>query len=96
MLTFIVVVATVPLLCVSVTESWKVAPLSEETSTLAGAVTTMAQAGWFHDSQYGFKQAGGDIKRLIDAGGIAGVGSHGQQQGIGYHWSCGTSAWAMA
>ena len=52
----------------------------------AGAVTTMAQAGWFHDSQYAMKQVGGDIKRLIDAGGIAGVGSHGQQQGIGYHW----------
>ncbi len=52
----------------------------------AGAVTTMGQAGWFHDSQYGFKQAGGDIKHLIDAGGIAGVGSHGQQQGVGFHW----------
>ncbi|MBL0172183.1 MAG: amidohydrolase family protein [Gemmatimonadaceae bacterium] len=52
----------------------------------AGAVTTMGQAGWFHDSQYNMKQAGGDIKKLIDAGGSAGVGSHGQQQGIGFHW----------
>ena len=52
----------------------------------AGAVTTMGQAGWFHDSQYGMKVIGGDIKHLIDAGGSAGVGSHGQQQGIGYHW----------
>lgn len=51
-----------------------------------GAVTTMGQAGWFHDSQYPFKEVGGDIKHLIDAGGLAGVGSHGQQQGIGYHW----------
>ncbi len=51
-----------------------------------GAVTTMGQAGWFHDSQYGMKAIGTDIKRLVDAGGIAGVGSHGQQQGIGYHW----------
>ncbi|MES2521859.1 MAG: amidohydrolase family protein, partial [Gemmatimonadota bacterium] len=51
-----------------------------------GAVTTMAQAGWFHPSQYGMKDIGGDIKKLIDAGGTAGVGSHGQQQGIGYHW----------
>jgi imidazolonepropionase-like amidohydrolase len=32
------------------------------------------------------KQMGGDVKKLIDAGGLAGVGSHGQQQGIGYHW----------
>ncbi|MEP7001558.1 MAG: amidohydrolase family protein, partial [bacterium] len=52
----------------------------------AGAVTTMAQAGWFHDSQYPMKLVGTDIKHLIDAGGSAGVGSHGQQQGIGYHW----------
>ncbi|MES2176652.1 MAG: amidohydrolase family protein [Gemmatimonadota bacterium] len=51
-----------------------------------GAVTTMAQAGWFHDTQYPMKLVGGDIKHLIDAGGNAGVGSHGQQQGIGYHW----------
>lgn len=51
-----------------------------------GAVTTMGQAGWFHDSQYGMKLMGGDVKNLIDAGGTAGVGSHGQQQGIGYHW----------
>jgi imidazolonepropionase-like amidohydrolase/Tol biopolymer transport system component len=50
------------------------------------AVTTKAQAGWFHDTQYPMKLVGGDIKRLIDAGGSAGVGSHGQQQGIGYHW----------
>ncbi len=52
----------------------------------AGAVTTKAEAGWFHDSQYAFKQIGGDIKNLIDAGGRSGIGSHGQQQGIGYHW----------
>ena len=51
-----------------------------------GAVTTMGQAGWFHDSQYAMKQMGGDIKHLIDAGGTAGVGSHGQQQGLGFHW----------
>lgn len=52
----------------------------------AGAVTTMGQAGWFADNQYPMKAAGGDIKKLIDAGGSAGVGSHGQQQGIAYHW----------
>ena len=52
----------------------------------AGAVTTMAQAGWFHDTQYPMRLVGTDIKHLIDAGGSAGVGSHGQQQGLGYHW----------
>ncbi|MEO7362750.1 MAG: amidohydrolase family protein, partial [Gemmatimonadaceae bacterium] len=52
----------------------------------AGAVSTMGQAGWFHDSQYGTKLMATDVKHLIDAGGTAGVGSHGQQQGVGYHW----------
>ncbi len=51
-----------------------------------GAVSTMGQAGWFQDSQWAMSQIGGDIKQLIDAGGLAGVGSHGQQQGIGFHW----------
>ncbi len=51
-----------------------------------GAVTTMGQAGWFHDTQYPMRLVGTDIKHLIDAGGSAGVGSHGQQQGLGYHW----------
>ena len=51
-----------------------------------GAVTTMGPAGWFHESQYAMKQMGGDVKKLIDAGGLAGVGSHGQQQGLGFHW----------
>ena len=26
------------------------------------------------------------MKALVEAGGIAGVGSHGQLQGLGYHW----------
>jgi hypothetical protein len=51
-----------------------------------GAVTTGAQAGWFHDSQYGMKLIGESIRDLIAAGGRAGVGSHGQLQGLGYHW----------
>lgn len=50
------------------------------------AVTTGASAGWFHDSQYAMNLIGADIKNLVNAGGVAGVGSHGQQQGIGYHW----------
>lgn len=51
-----------------------------------GAVTTGAQAGWFHDSQYAMDLIGADIKNLIAAGGKSGVGSHGQLQGLGYHW----------
>jgi Tol biopolymer transport system component len=51
-----------------------------------GAVTTGAQAGWFHDSQYANDLIGADIKNLLAAGGRVGVGSHGQLQGLGYHW----------
>jgi imidazolonepropionase-like amidohydrolase len=32
------------------------------------------------------------VKALIEGGGKAGVGSHGQLQGLGYHWEL----WAMA
>ena len=31
------------------------------------------------------------VKDLVEAGGIAGVGSHGQLQGLGYHWEL----WSM-
>ena len=51
-----------------------------------GAVTTGASAGWFHDSQYAMDLIGADIKNLIAVGGKSGVGSHGQLQGLGYHW----------
>lgn len=57
-----------------------------------GAVTTGAQAGWFHNSQYAMDKIGADIKALVEAGGRAGVGSHGQQQGLGYHWEL----WSIA
>lgn len=57
----------------------------------AGAVTTGAGAGWFHDTQYAMKQIGEDIQNLVKAGGLAGVGSHGQLQGLGYHWEL----WSM-
>jgi hypothetical protein len=50
------------------------------------AVTTGASAGWFHESQYAMKLIGQDIKNLIAAGGHSGIGSHGQLQGLGYHW----------
>jgi imidazolonepropionase-like amidohydrolase/Tol biopolymer transport system component len=50
------------------------------------AVTTGASAGWFHESQYAMKLIGQDIKNLVAAGGHSGIGSHGQLQGLGYHW----------
>jgi hypothetical protein len=58
----------------------------------AGAVTTGAGAGWFHESQYQMDGIGKSVKDLVEAGGVAGVGSHGQLQGLGYHWEL----WSIA
>lgn len=57
-----------------------------------GAVTTGAGAGWFHPTQHIMKPVGESIRDLVAAGGAAGVGSHGQLQGFGYHWEL----WSMA
>jgi imidazolonepropionase-like amidohydrolase len=42
--------------------------------------------GWFHEEEYAFKRHAGWIKQLVEEGGRAGIGSHGQFQGLGYHW----------
>lgn len=47
--------------------------------------------GWFHDMEHVFKKQAVFVKDLVEAGGKAGVGSHGQLQGLGYHWEL----WAM-
>ena len=47
--------------------------------------------GWFLEEEHVFTRHAEFIKRLVEAGGRAGVGSHGQLQGLGYHWEL----WAM-
>ena len=42
--------------------------------------------GWAHDEEYAFKKHAEFAKDLVENGGRAGVGSHGQLQGLGYHW----------
>ena len=48
--------------------------------------------GWFRDEEYVFPQLAADATRILRAGGRLGIGSHGQLQGLGYHWEL----WAMA
>ena len=48
-------------------------------------------AGWFMDEEYPFDDLAVFVKDLVEADGIAGVGSHGQLQGLGYHWEL----WSM-
>lgn len=48
--------------------------------------------GWFMDEEHVFKKHAEFMKDLIEADGIGGVGSHGQLQGLGFHWEL----WAVA
>ncbi|MEQ9424220.1 MAG: amidohydrolase family protein [Cyclobacteriaceae bacterium] len=43
-------------------------------------------SGWFMEEEHVFKEHASFVKDLVDAGGLAGVGSHGQLQGLGFHW----------
>ncbi|WP_024772694.1 amidohydrolase family protein [Aquimarina macrocephali] len=42
--------------------------------------------GWFMEEEHVFKKHAVFMKDLIEAGGLAGIGSHGQLQGLGFHW----------
>jgi hypothetical protein len=48
-------------------------------------------SGWFMEEEHVFEEQAVFVKDLFEAGGRAGVGSHGQLQGLGYHWEL----WAM-
>lgn len=48
--------------------------------------------GWFMDDEHVFKKHAVFMKDLVEAGGLAGVGSHGQLQGLGFHWEL----WSVA
>jgi len=48
--------------------------------------------GWFIKDDHVFSKHAQGIKSLVDQGGLAGVGSHGQLQGLGYHWEL----WSVA
>ena len=58
-------------------------------SVVDGATRRRAQ--WFRDEEHVFADHARFVKDLVEAGGRAGVGSHGQLQGLGYHWEL----WAM-
>ena len=55
------------------------------------ASKTRRRAAWFMDEEHIFDRHAQFVKDLVEAGGLAGVGSHGQLQGLGYHWEL----WAM-
>ena len=49
------------------------------------------RGGWFMDEEYAFRKHSGWLTQLVEGGGKTGVGSHGQLQGLGYHWEL----WAL-
>lgn len=51
-----------------------------------GAGGSPGPGGWFREDEYAFRQHAAFIRDLIAAGGRAGIGGHGQLQGLGYHW----------
>jgi hypothetical protein len=55
------------------------------------SLSTLARS-WFRDEEYVFPQLAADATKILRAGGRLGIGSHGQLQGLGYHWEL----WAMA
>jgi imidazolonepropionase-like amidohydrolase/Tol biopolymer transport system component len=41
---------------------------------------------WFHEGEFYYQEHAEDLKKIVEAGGKVGVGSHGEMQGISYHW----------
>ena len=47
--------------------------------------------GWFRPEEYVYPKHAEFAKRMVEGGARIGIGSHGQLQGLGYHWEM----WAM-
>ncbi len=47
---------------------------------------TRRRGQWFLPDEYVFEEHGVALKDVVEAGGRVGIGSHGQLQGLGYHW----------
>jgi len=48
--------------------------------------------GWFSPEDHVFQKHAKGVNSIVTQGGLAGVGSHGQLQGLGYHWEL----WSVA
>ena len=47
---------------------------------------TKRRPAWFRKDEYAFPKLAAQVAKLGREGGLIGVGSHGQLQGLGYHW----------
>lgn len=56
------------------------------------AAKSRRRPGWFMDEEHVFQKHAEGVNAVVEAGGLAGVGSHGQLQGLGFHWEL----WSIA
>jgi hypothetical protein len=56
------------------------------------AARGLRRPGWWLENQYAHPLIAAQADKIIRAGGRVGVGSHGQLQGLGYHWEM----WSLA
>ena len=47
---------------------------------------------WFRQDEYAYPKTAAEAAKIVRAGGRVGIGSHGQLQGLGYHWEM----WALS
>ncbi|HWY45264.1 MAG TPA: amidohydrolase family protein [Candidatus Sulfotelmatobacter sp.] len=47
---------------------------------------TKRRPAWFRKDEYAFPRLAAQMAKLLREGGLVGVGGHGEQQGIGFHW----------
>ena len=53
---------------------------------------TRRRGGWMRDDEFSLDLAAAQAAKIQRAGGLVGVGGHGELQGLGYHWEM----WALA
>jgi Tol biopolymer transport system component len=55
------------------------------------AEKTRRVSGWFLPEEHVFQKHAKSMKSMVESGSLAGIGSHGEFQGLGYHWEL----WSM-
>ena len=60
--------------------------VQQKTLRRPGPTSPGGSNGWFHPEVHTFDRVAAFARDVLRAGGRVGVGSHGQLQGLGYHW----------
>ncbi|WP_206513784.1 amidohydrolase family protein [Pseudoflavitalea rhizosphaerae] len=55
------------------------------------AAKTRRRSAWFMPEEHVFRKHAKSMRSMVEKGALAGIGSHGQLQGLGYHWEL----WSM-